>query len=173
MALKEYNWTAIATATIAIFTIALAMLQLCQMSHAKKVARVNYMVALHNKRMAVFFEIDNFLSDFMREGEPSLSVILDMRSKLRTAHFLFPQEALKFIDDMTEKTRKYHMASRNLHTLNKKHSSSGGQLSKEEEERREKNLNVTDEIEEWFLEQVQKKRHFSELENYLRLPATV
>ena len=91
---------ATATIVIAVFTVVLVILHAWQFSHQKKVARANYLVTLHDKRMGVFNAIDEFLSSFLSEGRPSLEEAVRLRARMRTAHFLFPEEALHFVDEL-------------------------------------------------------------------------
>ena len=173
------NWTVAATLTtaaatfaIAIFTVVLALLQWWQVSHSKKVARANYIATLHSKRMEVFFEIEKFLHSFYRDGRPSLEDAARMRSNLRTAHFLFPEEALSFIDEMFEKTGKHYVAYNDWEPLRAR-AFAGEPLTEKEGKKMEASLAVMHEIERWFHDQVENKRHFNDLGPFLKLPPSV
>jgi len=162
----------IATVVIAIFTVVLAGLQWLSWEHNKAVSRANYLVIMHDKRMLVYNAATEFLRIFMRDGEPNLEDAMALKSKIRNADFLFPEEALGFFEEMVVKSIKHKNAYDKWEPLRAR-AWEGEALTAEEQERKEQALDDKMEIERWFFEQIETNRLRTELGPYLKMPATV
>jgi hypothetical protein len=161
-----------ATCIIAGFTVGLFILQWFQHRHDKKVANATYKVTLFEKRMAVYFEIEKNLQEFMREGGPPMEATLALRYNARNAHFVFPKEAIAFVDELVEKGFEHHRAELKWEPLRKR-AWEGEDLSDQENEALQNALDKKHEIEDWFMQQVQDKRLEAALGPYLILPSAL
>lgn len=166
--------TTIATITIAIFTVALYYLQSkqhCLQSkqhmHDVKVTRANYLLALHERRMAVFNAIEDMFRAFYREGEPPLDAAVKLRHATRNAEFIFPDAPLEFIREIIAKSFRYRHLSTVLRRPQR------GIAPAQEDAAREQSQAEMNDIEDWFHDQVEDDRLKTEFGPYLRLPETV
>ena len=92
---NELSATTIATSVIAMFTIALFILQFRQHRHSVKVNRANYQLALFDKRMETYSAIEEFLKTFWREGQPKLEAPTNPDISQCRVHR--PQESVKML----------------------------------------------------------------------------
>lgn len=99
-----------ATTVIALFTIAMFVLQFRQHQHDKKVANAKYKFALFDKRLQVYYTIEKFIREFWKHGRPTMDATRELRFNARTAHFLFPKQVLSFVDELVEKGFVYERA---------------------------------------------------------------
>lgn len=168
-ALKPDN---IANEVIAAFTICLFFLQWRQHSHAKKLNRANYRLALFEKRMQTFFHIEEFFKEFNRDGKPSIEAAVRLRYNARTAHFLFPPHPLKFVDEIVTRSFEYYRAQLAWEPLRKR-AWEGEQLTPEEVAAKKKHLEDMHEQQGWFHAQGEAERLQKEFAPYLLLPESV
>lgn len=162
----------VATCIIAGFTIALFILQWLQHQHDKKLANANYKVTLFDKRMEVYFEIEKNLQEFLCEGGPPMGSTLALRYNSRNAHFVFPKQAIAFVDELVQKGLEHHRAERQWEPLRAR-AWAGEDLSENEKEVLKAALDKKHEIEDWFVQQVENKRLEAVLGPYLILPSSL
>ena len=162
----------IATCMIAVFTVALFALQYSQHRHDKKIANANYKMALFDKRMQFYYAIEEFFKEFWREGGPPIEAAVKLRFEARTAHFLFPKEPIKFIEELVQKSFEHQNAKIRWEPIRKK-AWEGEELSAEETAQKEKLLNEMRAVERWFHQQTEEGRLQAEFEPFLVLPDTL
>ncbi|MGX1495568.1 hypothetical protein ACSSV1_000589 [Labrenzia sp. MBR-25] len=168
----DLSATTLATIVIALFTIAMFILQYRQHAHSKSVAHANYQLALYEKRIAIFFQIEDALRQFMRDGRPSFEEAAKLRYNARLAHFLFPPQPLKFVEELVTRALRHRVCDRVWEPLRER-SFNGEELSPEEITRRDEALKEMHEIEDWFHAQIENSRLQSEFEPFLKLPETL
>jgi hypothetical protein len=162
-----------ATCVIAFFTIALFVLQFLQHRHEKKVSRANYALALYEKRLEVYFEIEQFFSVFFREGRVTSDAVSNLRHKCRNARFLFPDKPLAFVDEIVEKSFQLGRAEFRWEPLRERAEHDRGVLSPKERENLEDALNEMHGIASWFRDQINQGRLAAEFDPYLKLPESL
>lgn len=162
----------LATCVIALFTVALFILQAWQHQHDKKVAGANYKLALFDKRMETYRHIEQFIGEFLREGGPPIEAALKLRYETRSAHFLFPDQPLKFVEEIVEKSFKHSLAKSEWEPLRAR-AWGGEELSGEETKKKKAHLKDQHDIEDWFIQQLNEGRLKAEFDPYLALPETL
>jgi len=162
----------LATLAIAVFTIALFILQFFQHRHDKKVARANYKLALFERRMEIFNAIEDMFSQFWRDGRPPLDAAVKLRHAARNAEFIFPEKPLQFIEEIIEKSFEHRKATLNWEPLRKR-AYDGEVLSKNEVRHKKLALAERQVVESWFHQQTEDKRLKIEFGPYLKLPESV
>jgi len=162
----------IATVVIALFTVALFGLQFLQHRHDKKVSRANYALALYEKRLEVYFEIERFLGAFLHEANAPVEAAIDLRLKCRNARFLFSDKPLAFIDELFKKSFALTRAEEKWEPLRAR-AFGGEKLLPDENLELEDALNERREIRDWFNEQILQGRLAAEFDPYLKLPESL
>lgn len=159
----------IATVAIAAFTAGLFILQFRQHEHDKVVARANYQLALFDKRMALYSEIDDFLIKFSQDGKPDFKEAMRMRYNADAARFIFQDGPIKFLDEIAERAKLHYFANRKWEPLRER-AWNKEELTEEENKKKENYLAQMQEVEDWFHDQLAEFRLVKEFEPYLRLP---
>ena len=157
------------TVVIAFVTFAMFVLQYYKNHHEKKVQRANYQLALFEKRMEVYSEIQEFLHLFMRDIKPSIEQMFKLRKNTENAHFLFPKTTLNLINEIADKSISYRYYERVSEPLRER-AFNGENLTEEEMEKKEISLNKMRQIESWFNQQIEGNRLRKEFERFLSLP---
>ena len=166
------NLMAVATSVIAIFTVVLVLLQGWQIYHQKKVARVNYLVMLHDRRMEVFNKIEDMFGEFWRKGQPPLDAAINLRYATRNAEFIFPDGPLQFIEEIVSKSFEHSHATNRWEPLRAR-AYAKETLTPDEVSQKKIALEERIEIEHWFHQQSEDGRLKQEFGPYLRLPKTI
>jgi len=154
------------------FTVALVILQVFQHHHDKRVARANYMLALHERRMEIFNAIEDMFGEFWREGQPSMEAASKLRHAARNAEFIFPEEPLQFMEEIVTKSFEHRRATTKWEPLRAR-SWDGEPLSPEEVEQRNQALEKRTAVENWFHQQSDDGRLKREFGPYLKLPESI
>jgi hypothetical protein len=162
----------IATIVIATFTVVLVLLQGWQICHQRKVARVNYLVTLHDRRMDVFNNVEDMFGEFWREGKPPVDAAIKLRHATRNAEYIFPDGPLQFIKEIVAKSFEHKRATNRWEPLRER-SFAGELLSDEETVQKETALAERISIEDWFHQQNDNGRLKREFGPYLTLPETI
>lgn len=170
--ISDLTAATLATISIAILTFFLFWIQFFQHRHERRTSSANYKVALFDKRLNVFDNIEEYFSSFMREGRPSIEEVMKLRAKVRNANFLFPPEPLKFVQEVVNKSfeyQKFYLVREPLRerAWNKE------ELSEEEVARKDAALERMHAIQNWFLEQIQSERLRKEFSPYISLPQSL
>jgi hypothetical protein len=166
------NMMVSATVVIALFTVVLVLLQSWQLHHQRKVARVNYLVTLHDRRMEVFNAIEDMFAEFWREGQPPLDAAMKLRHATRNAEFVFPEGPLQFIEEIVKKSLEHKRATNRWEPLRAR-AYAGEELSPNEISQKDAALNERSTVEGWFHLQSKEGRLKHEFGPYLRLPKTI
>lgn len=163
---------ALATIVIAVFAIVAVRVQWKQNSNAQKIANANYILALHDKRLEYLEKVETYLFQFMREGKPSLEDAVKLRNEIKNARYIFPEQAMHYVKELVDKSAEYHSAYLVWEPLRER-SWHGENLSEEEESHKISSLEKMHTITKWFVQQIENEHLRTELDKYLRLPASL
>lgn len=159
---------AVATTAIAVFTYFLFKLQKRQHEHDARVARANYGLAIHGKRLQFYDAIQTFLDDYSIHGAPSTEALRTMQLALRNAEFIFPESPLKFVDELSKKALEYNLYSGLINKAQPKYDA--GKLSESEIAEFDKTEKKLRDTQKWIVDLFDGDRMRSEFGPYLKLP---
>ncbi len=158
-----------ATIIIAVLTLCVFVLQYRQHRHNKIVTNANYQIALFDKRMETYHEVRQVMTNFFRDGQPSLNDAFKLRNHAQTARFLFPTSVISFLETIADKAFEHHKHGIIWEPLRKR-SSKGEELTEQEIVKRDSALDAKHEIEDWFLDLVQSAKFSNVIDPHLKLP---
>ena len=162
----------LSTIIIAAFTAALFKLQSRQHRHEKAVRQAHYKLALFDKRMEVYFALEEMLRGFLKAGHPPFEDVRKLMHETRNADFLFSGELLTFLQEIIDKSLEYHRLSKSWEHLDNK-SAATADMTEEEKLEHKKAQDKMGEIAIWFARIVDNDRLKQELGPYLKLPEAV
>jgi len=159
----------IATVVIALFTIAMFILQWRQHTHDKKVSNADYKLKLYDKRLSFLLYVESFFQNVMRDGKPQFQDALQLRNQVRFAKFLLPQIATNYFDEIV-RMAFLHQEKYLIWEPLRKRSWEGEDLSPEEQDSRDKALTEIHDIQKWYFDQFENDEYINIFNKYLQLP---
>ena len=131
--------TTSASIAIAFFALIQVSVALANHYHSKRVARAQYLLSLHDRRMQVFHAIEDMFGEFWQKGSPPLDAAVKLRHAARNAEFIFPDGPLQFIEEIVEKSFEHRRATTTWEPLRER-AWHGEELSPEEVKKKQKAL---------------------------------
>jgi len=162
----------ISPVVIACFTILLFFQHCSQLRHDKRVSRANYALALYEKRLEVYFEIEKILNVFLREARVPLDASTSFRRNCRNARFLFPEGPLEFVAELFEKSLDLECAQDEWEPLRAR-ANRDGALSPADKEAEAHARKKMHDVQHWFRDQINLGRLAAEFDPYLKLPESL
>jgi hypothetical protein len=124
--------------------------------------------------MGTYIALKEMFYSFMRDGQPKLEAATKLRYEARHADLLFPEndEVILFLNEIIEKSFDRAYAWADWEPL-RGCAFAGEILSSNEVSKKEDSFKKMNEIDGWFIQQIENKRLKKVFEDHLRLPSSI